>query len=254
VYSSNRGSHLDLWSVSTSSGATRQLTRDAALDWDPVFGPEGRLLWSSDRSGHFEIWEAEADGRGARQLTRDGVDAQNPTPTSDGWVVYASGNPASRGILRVRRDGSRPSLLVPGDVFLPEVSPDGRHVAYLDLGGDGPTLRVARVADGVRTPFALPLPLSDPAADPDAGRCRWLPDGRALAFIGRAEDGAWAVYSVPFAAGARAEPLAVRRLAFERGFAAESLSISPDGGRLTVGYWDRTSNLMLAEGVRGLER
>ena len=254
VYSSNRGSHLDLWAVSTASGATRQLTRDAALDWDPVFTADGRLLWSSDRSGHFEIWEAAADGSGARQLTRDGVDAQNPTPTSDGWVLYASSNPASRGILRVRRDGSRPALLVPGDVFLPEVSPDGRHVAYLDLGAEGPTLRVARVADGVRVPFALPLPLSDPAADPDAGRCRWLPDGRALAFIGRAEDGTYAVYSVPFTAGAPAQPLAVRRLALEPGFAAESFGVSPDGRRLTVGYWERTSNLMMAEGVAGLDR
>jgi Tol biopolymer transport system component len=253
VYSSNRGGQLDLWAISRSSGATRRITRDPHLDWDPVFTRDGTLLWSSDRSGHFEIWQAEPDGSGARQLSRDGVDAENPGATADGrWILYASGNPRSRGIVRVRPDGSRPTLLVPGSVFLPEVSPDGRHVAYLDLGGARPMLRVARVADGGRLPFAVPLPFVDPAADPDVGRCRWFPDGGVLAVIGRVADGTYAVYGYPFTPDAPADLRAARLLALEPGLAAESLGLSPDGERLAVAYWERASNLMLAENVRGL--
>ena len=90
VFSSDRSVNLDLWAVSTKSGAFRRLTRDAADDWDPAFMPDGRIVWSSNRSGPFEIWIAEADGSGARQLTNDGLSAQNPTATPDGqWVVYA---------------------------------------------------------------------------------------------------------------------------------------------------------------------
>lgn len=51
--------------------------------------------------------------------------AENPVATPDGeWIFYASTNPRSRGIMKVRPDGSQPTLLVPGNVVLPEVSPD----------------------------------------------------------------------------------------------------------------------------------
>ncbi|HEU5251097.1 MAG TPA: protein kinase, partial [Thermoanaerobaculia bacterium] len=88
AFSSDRSGNLDLWAVSTKSGAIRRLTHDAADDWDPGFLPDGRILWSSNRSGPFEIWIAEGDGSGAKQLTNDGFGAQNPTATPDGsWVV-----------------------------------------------------------------------------------------------------------------------------------------------------------------------
>lgn len=254
AFSSNRGGNLDLWTVSRRSGAFRRLTNDPALDWDPAYDPDGKLLWSTNRSGHFEIWRAEADGTGSRQVSRDGVDAENPAATPDGaWILYVSGNPTSRGIVRMRPDGSQPTLLVPGTVFLPEVSPDGRYVAFMDLSGERRALRVARVADGAPVGLLLPLPLTDPAADPDVGRCRWFPDGRSLAVIARRSDGTFAVERHVFAPDA-AEKVTPILLAFEPNFAAESLGISPDGTHLTVAYWDHSSNLMLAENVWRLAR
>jgi Tol biopolymer transport system component len=254
VYSSNRGGNLDLWAVSSRTGAFRRLTNDPALDWDPTYGPDGKLLWSTNRSGNFEIWRAEADGSGARQLTRAGFDAENPAPTPDGrWLLYAFAGPRWRGIMRARPDGSQPTLLVPGRVFIPEVSPDGRLVAYIDFEGEGPALRVARVADGRPIGRALPLPVIDSAADPDVGRCRWFPDGRSLAVIARRGDRTFVVerhWLVP--SGAGVQPPVV--LASEPGFAAESLGISPDGTQLTVAYWDHSSNLMLADNVWRLAR
>ncbi len=253
VFSSNRGGNLDLWATSRRTGAVRRLTEDAAQDWDPAFTRDGKLLWSNDRSGNFEVWIAEADGRGARRVTRDGVDAENPTEAADGWIVYASGNPAALGIHKIRRDGRDGTRLVAGNLQMPEVSPDGSLVAYVaDLGSDRAVLRVARVADGQVLPFSIPLPAWVPAGDVDVGRCRWLPHGRALAFVGREEGGAYAIYVQDFdpngATGGR------RRLAaLEAGLAAESLGISPDGAHLTVAYLDLTSNLMLAENVPGIE-
>lgn len=115
AYSSNRGGNLDLWSVSRRSSAVRRLTDDIALDWDPSFTRDGRLLWSTNRTGHFEVWMAEADGTGARQVTRDGVDAENPSATSDGrWIVYRTPRhtcpyswPTHRGSARLRRQWFR---------------------------------------------------------------------------------------------------------------------------------------------------
>jgi serine/threonine protein kinase/Tol biopolymer transport system component len=252
VFSSNRGGSLDLWATSRKTGAVRRVTEDKAQDWDPTFTRTGKLLWSNDRSGPFEVWIAEADGRGARQVSHDGVDAENPTATPDGaWVVYASGNPRAPGIYKVRTDGSEARLLVGGNNQMPEVSPDGRYVAYVaDHGTDRAILHVAQVADGAVLPFEIRLPSWVPAGDVDVGRSRWLPDGRGIAFIGREENGTYAVYFQEFAPAGGSRR---RLVALEPGLAAESLGIAPDGQTMTVAFLDVVSNLMLAENVPGIE-
>jgi Tol biopolymer transport system component len=255
VFSSNRSGNLDLWSLSLRTGALRRLTDDPAQDSDPAFTPDGRLLWSSNRGGHFEVWLAEADGAGARQVTHDGVDAENPVATPDGRsVLYASANPRARGIFRVGLDGSDPRLVVPGNLMLPEVSPDGRHVAFVaDQGSERATLRVVRLADGGATGFEVALPAWSAGGTIDHGRCRWAPDGRALAYIGRDEQGVCAVYLQEFSLDGA--PRGARRLlaSLAPDLDAESLSFSPDGARLVVSFREQLDDLMVAEGVAGLD-
>jgi serine/threonine protein kinase/Tol biopolymer transport system component len=250
VFSSNRGGNLDLWATSRSTGAVRRITDDPAEDWDPSFTRNGKLLWSTNRTGNFEVWMAESDGTGARQVTRDGADAENPVATPDGqWILYASANPRTRGVMKIRPDGNGAAVLVPGNMQLPEVSPDGRLVAFVaDLGSERPAVRVANVDDGTLDRFQVPLPPWTPAGDVDVGRCRWLPDGRALAFIGQGRDGVYGVYVQEFADTGRMTPRP-RLLASEPDLAVESFGISPDGTSLTVAYLEQISNLMTAENV-----
>ena len=250
AFSSNRGGNLDLWAISRSTGAVRRITDDPADDYDPSFTPNGKLLWSTNRTGNFEVWMAESDGTAARQVTHDGVDAENPVATPDGeWILYASANPRSRGIMRIRPDGNGAAVLVPGNMQIPEVSPDGRHVAFVaDLGSERPALRVAKVEDGTLVGFQIPLPPWTPAGDVDVGRCRWFPDGRALAFLGQGRDGIYGVYVQEFADTGRTPPRP-RLLAAEPDLAVESFGISPDGTSVTVAYLEQISNLMTAENV-----
>jgi TolB protein len=256
AFSSNRSGNLDLWALSVRSGDVRRLTDDPAQDSDPAFTPDGQLLWSSNRSGRFEIWMAAADGAGARQITHDGVDAENPAATPDGeWIVYASANPRSRGIMKIRTNGTDATSLVRGNLILPELSPDGRYVAFVaDEGSERAALRVARVADGQAVPFEIPLPPWNPGGAIDQGRCRWLPDGRALAHIARDRDGAYAVYVQQFEPGKDTRRTRRRLGVSEPWLEAESLAISPNGLSLTVSYREQFFDLMLAEGVPGLER
>jgi eukaryotic-like serine/threonine-protein kinase len=251
AFSSNRTGNLDVWEVSRRSGAVRRLTDDKADDSDPGFMPDGRLLWSSNRSGAFEVWLAEADGSGARQITRDGVGAENPVATPDGtWIVYASANPRSRGIMKIRPDGSGASLLVGGGSLIePEVSPDGRYVAFVaDDGAERAALRVVRVSDGASVLFEVPFPRLLPRTGIDQGRCRWLPDGRGLVYVDRESDGRYVVYRQEFAPGA--DTRGRRRLAaLEADMDAESLGVSPDGASLTVSFRQQLFDLMIAEGV-----
>lgn len=256
AFTSNRSGNLDLWAVSPRSGAIRRLTEDTAHDSDPAFTPDGHLLWSSNRSGRFEIWMAAADGSGARQVTRDGVNAENPVATPDGrWIVYSSVNPRSRGIMKIRPDGSDATPVVSGgNLIEPEVSPDGRYVAFVaNAGSDRAALRVARMTDGEQV-SEIRLPPWNHGADIDQGRCRWLPDGRALAYIGQERDGRFVVYIQKFSPGADTISSRRRLAALELDRVAESLGVSPDGAYLTVSFREQLFDLMLAEGVHGLEQ
>jgi serine/threonine protein kinase len=250
IFSSDRSGNLDLWAVSTETGAIRRLTRDAAEDWDPGFLPDGRLLWSSNRGGRFEIWIAQADGSGARQLTQDGMSAQNPTATPDGsWVVYSSGHPGHRGVWKIRPDGSAATHLVAGTTAIPEVSPDGKYVAYL-INRRTPlaSVRVAAVADGREVPFSIAVGRRGSSFF-TTGRCRWTRDGKAIAYVGQDENGRYGVFVQDFVPGE--DTTASRRLltGFEAETATESFAISPDGSRLTVAGWEQLSSILVAEGV-----
>jgi Tol biopolymer transport system component len=253
AFSSNRGAGMNLWVVSTKTGNLRRIT-DAHTNWDPAFTRDGkRLLWSSNRSGNFEVWTADLDGSGARQVTKDGVNAENPTVTPDNaWVVYSSGNPQKAGLWKVRLDGTEAKQVTAGRVTLPEVSPDGKHVLFRVFTGRYPALlRVVRLEDGKPEPFEIKIDAKRRTTIP-LGRARWMPDGKAIAFVGQDENGASGVFVQDFAPGqdtaATRSPLA----GFDPDVAAESFGIEPDGSRMVLAGWVQIFSLMEAEGLPGL--
>jgi Tol biopolymer transport system component len=201
----------------------------------------------------FEVWMAEPDGSGARQVSHDGIDAENPVATPDGeWIVYASANPRTRGLMKVRPNGKDTTVVLAGNLIEPEVSPDGKNVAFVaDAGSPRPFLRVVSLADGAPV-MEVALPPWSIGGGIDQGRCRWLPDGRGLVYVVRDQDG-YSVYSrlLPAfdAAGAS------RRVAsLSPDLDAESLGVSPDGSRLTVSFREQRFDLMIAEGLDGVGR
>jgi eukaryotic-like serine/threonine-protein kinase len=252
-FSSNRGGNLDIWVLSIATGAIRRVTDDAAEDWDPVFTRDGKtLLWSSNRAGHFEIWAANADGSGARQLTRDGVDAENPVPSQDGrWIVYSAYNPAHPGIWKAKIDGSEARRLVAGNLQWAEISPDGRYVAACELKSD-PNAPVAvtvyRFADGKPTAFRAEVN----NAGGFAGRDRWMPDGKSLAFLGADEHGAMGIFVQDF--DPERDTSATRRAlaGFDPEVPTETFGFSPDGKHLVIEGQDQTLGILLVEGLEGV--
>ncbi len=200
IFTSNRGgSNLDIWISDRATGTSQRLTDNPADDWDPALTPDGKhLLWSSDRTGNFEIWMAERDGSNPRQITHDGVDAENPSATPDGrWIIYASGAPGRTGVWRARFDGSGATRIVPA-VVLPEVSPDGRFVLF-QTTRDARTsvVGVAVIEDARILPFEIRVPIRRQTVAL-LGRARWMPDGKAIAFLGQDDQGATGVFLQPF--------------------------------------------------------
>jgi eukaryotic-like serine/threonine-protein kinase len=259
VFSSNRSGNLDLWALSTTTGALRQLTDDPAQDWDPAFTPDGKhILWSSDRSGNLEIWMAGADGSGARQVSRDGADAENPTATPDGaWIVYGSGDPAKNGIWKIRPDGSGAARLVPGFYSNAEVSPDSRFATFvkLDIARPMNSIGAVEIATGRLIPFEIQAHyrLGPDASRVQMGRSRWLPDGKAIAWIGEDENGRTGVFAQDFVPGRDTSSTRRKLAGFSPDYVTESFGISPDGRTLALSTLTRFGGLMIAEGVPDVE-
>ena len=253
AFSSNRGGNLDLWAVNRATGAVRRLTDDAADDWDVSYAPNGRrLLWGSNRTGPYEIWAAKTDGSGPQQLSHDGAFAQNPQETADGKsVVYISTNPARAGLWRMRADGGDPVRLVEGALQLPEISPDGHNVLYVD--GLSARIRVVRLADGAMVPFEIAI-VRRTNTTAILGRARWMPDGRAIAFIGQDERGVNGVFVQDFTPGRDSRSTQRKLGGFDLENSAETFAISPDGRTLTIGGWEQMFNIMTASNVPGIER
>ncbi len=251
IFSSSRNGNLDIWELELATGASRPLTEDPGDDWDPSLSPDGkRLLWSSNRSGSFEIWIADADGSHPRQVTHDG-DAENPMETPDGqWIVYVSGFPAHSGIWKMRPDGSQATRLVAGNPINPELSPDGELVAYrINYTSPVAKVRVVRVADGSPVPFELEA-RNDSG---QAGRARWFPDGKRLAFVATDPQGAVGVFVQDFIPGVDTSATRRRLGGFDPESPAESFAISPDGNSMVYASLERLWSVLLAENVPGVD-
>jgi len=255
VFSSNRSGNLDLWMVSTRTGAIKSITEDAAEDWDPGFTPDGRhLLWSSNRSGAFEIWTAALDGTGARQVSQDGEDAENPTGTRDGkWVVFTSANRTKQGLWKIHPDGSGAQQLVSGTtILLPEVSPDGQYALYQKQANSlDVTLHVCRVDDGTEVPFSIHIQGQRKSVI-TLGRARWTPDGRRIVFTAQDQRGLDGVCIQDFVPGKDTSASRRSLAGFDPDWITESLGISPDGSRLVLSESERVFSVMVAEGGTGI--
>lgn len=249
LFTSNRSGNLDLW-IANIDGTVKRVTDDGAEDWDPAFTPDGRkIVWSAGRSGNLEIWAANADGSEAIQLSKDGIDAENPTATRDGWVVYNSFHPQNGGIWKVRLDGTQATQIVKERSALPEVSPDGQYVAYLSQSRTANAeIRVARVADGKDMGISIAPPVLRRTAA-ILGRVRWMPDGKALAFLAQNADGVNGIFTQDFIPNT--DTTATRKPfgGFDRERAAESFGIAPDGKAMTIAGWEQLFSLFSVEGL-----
>lgn len=248
AFVSNRSGNLDLWTVNRATGAVRRLTDDPADDWDVSFPSHGRrILFGSNRGGPYEVWAIEPDGSRPRQISHDGAFAQNPAETPDGeWVVYASTNPAHAGLWRMRSDGQQAVRVTDAILQLPDMSPDGRHVLYVD--GITSEICVVRVEDGVQAPPCIQVARHKDTTV-NLGRARWMPDGRAIAFVGQDDRGINGLFVQDFAPG-RDTSVTRRPLAgFDPEFLTESFAIAPDGKAVVIAAWEQMFNVMITNPV-----
>jgi eukaryotic-like serine/threonine-protein kinase len=179
----------DLYTIPAAGGPPVRVTEDKALDWDPVWSPDGRFLYFiSDRDGNMNVWRVPIDEstgkvRGAFQPVTQGATggARDLSVSADGnRLVYGSAV-TRQNIQKYSLDPSgekavgEPVWITRGSevVVYPEPSPDGQWLAY-QLTGRQEDIVVARADGSARRQLT-----HDAARD---RMPRWSPDGKKIAF------------------------------------------------------------------------
>ena len=185
----------DIYVMPTTGGTPTNLTKDAALDTDPAWSPDGaQLVYSSDReSMHLQLWVRDMKSGVARKVTNLTTQPQGASFSPDGrrvvfFNVDGMWRVAEMSILDL--DSGKvmkihDSLPQPGT---PTWSPDGRRIA---LAGIAPmTVRFREGTNQVQTMSATggdvkwyaPIPLLSIDSRGGGGPV-WSPDGTKMAAI-----------------------------------------------------------------------
>jgi Tol biopolymer transport system component len=201
VYWSNVGGQRDLYTVAASGGTPVRITNDPAIDWSPVWSPDGRYVYfSSDRGTAMNLWRIAVDEssggvRGIPEPVTAGVGASSALPrfSKDGTRLafrsrVASINPVAVPFDPISLRAGVPFLLdTRNNIRVPSsVSPDGRQIAFFSIGEPQEDLFIAS-PDG---------PIRRVTDDPPRDRApMFTPDGRSLVFYSN-RDGEWAPWIV----------------------------------------------------------
>jgi Tol biopolymer transport system component len=218
----------DIWAIDVARGVPSRLTFDPAFDSNPVWSPDGRTLaFSSNRGGASRVFlKTLQSGEPESPMETSSADAYPEGWTPDGKaVLYKSVSSDGQALWTVSR-GHEPERLLRNGFELdePQVSPDGRWLAYLS--------RESGRWEVYLGPFRRPGERVRVSPD-GGGQPKWradgkelfyaAPDGRLMAVAVRARGDRVAVDlpTVLFAAGAT-DPI------------RDEYAVSADGQRFLV--------------------
>jgi dipeptidyl aminopeptidase/acylaminoacyl peptidase len=129
----------DIWIWDLDRKFRRQFTLDDSNEGNPVWTPDSkRIIFGSDRTERGIIFWKAADGTGEiEQLTEmTDEDIWPESISNDGNTLiignYKPTNMTNIGMLSMEDDDHKPELLLQEEYFelYPEISPDGRWLAY----------------------------------------------------------------------------------------------------------------------------
>ena len=222
-----------IWTIAAGGAPPVAVTSDGALNWDPVWAPDGRTLYfASDRAGATSLWRvpiSERTGRvagAAQALTPPALWSGQMSVSKDGRRLLYAALERRMAVEKAKFDPAAAALTDSPDrvcegsqgIESLSLSPDGRSVAFtsaqptenLFLAGlDGSGLQQL-TSDRYRRRGA-----------------RWSPDGRWISFHSNRDGGGYQIWKI------RSDGSELTRATSLPGGAVEG-RWSPDGSRLLV--------------------
>ncbi|MGH9751308.1 MAG: protein kinase domain-containing protein, partial [Blastocatellia bacterium] len=183
----------DIWTVSPRGGDPLRVTNDAALDWNPVWSPDGGFIYFiSNRSGAPSLWRVaidEATGRATGEpepiigplarswqlnLSRDGRRLVYVEKLIRENIYAVNFDPVKYDVVGERipiLEGAKRSSA-------PDVSPDGQWLTYYSRGETNEDMFV------IKTDGAGQSQLTDDSFNDRLPR--WSPDGKRILYYSNA--------------------------------------------------------------------
>jgi TolB protein len=180
---------FEIFTMNRDGTGLDQLTKNAALDFDPEWSPDGkRIAFQSDRDLFSNIFVMNADGSRQRNVTNGQSFDRSATFSPDGKrIAFDSNLEAGKGvdnpegdfeIFAVGVDGGGLTQLTKNKEadFQPDFSPDGKKIAFVSRWNFAPGIytmnsngkQQRKVSRGPAVVFQSPS---------------WSPDGTRIAFV-----------------------------------------------------------------------
>lgn len=152
----------DVWVMNASGAGLVRVTRTAAVEESPDWGPNDTLVYASRRGGTFELW-LQQPGKTARRLThvaKQWQEDRSPAWSPDGrFVAFASNRPGffNQELYLIRPDGSGLRRLtrtpgsdgVLGDDGMPSWRADGSGLVFVSNRDENLELYSLELGSGI---------------------------------------------------------------------------------------------------------
>jgi Tol biopolymer transport system component len=192
---------------------------------------DGRTVVFTSTKAHDQgtLWKVDADGRHEVQILP--TYAMWPVVTRDRAVIFVKSDDLTAWMVPI--EGGTPTPITDGQTRFPDVSPDGKFLAFLRTDTSNRSALVVCEMPGCKTLKPLPPP-------PTLTKLRWTPDGEGIAY--HKESNVW---MQPLDGGP------ARQLThFTDGRTIPDFAWSRDGKRLAVARMSVTNDIVLVKGFK----
>lgn len=170
----------DLYALNAGDSDIRRLTLDPALDYDPVWEPNGsRVYFVSERDGIPYIYVVNADNTNPVQRVSafPSGDERHPTVSPTGQIAFTTNRGGVDAIYKMNFDGRAVQQLTfnPTSDYDPTWSPDDTWIAFVSERDGNPELYIMDTDGGQVNRLT-----NDPGVDHQPV---FSPDGKRIAFI-----------------------------------------------------------------------
>ena len=187
-WKTQQGGQRDIGTVAADGSNPSVVTNDAAVDWNPVWSPNGRFLYfSSDRGGTTNLWRLPIEEMSGNvlgppePLTTPSVHSAHMSLAADGRHLIYAQTAVTANLYRIKFDPTaektvgEPAAITQGArvAVHPDVASDGSWLAFATRGQQEDILVVRPDGTGLRQ-------VTDDVYR-DRGP-RWAPDGKRIAF------------------------------------------------------------------------